>query len=244
MDIRPSYITIYKDLRYFALDMNYKRFSYFIGFVFCCIVSITQSKAQYQHNDSNLVEAIIVGNDTIPIVYLAEVVVYEHLTPAQRRRLRRQERREERRQERDEAAYARLRYNVYKVYPYANIAAYLLKDVHANLEKMPDKNQRKKYLKNVEKELNKRFKGELEQFTISQGIVLVKLINRQTGRSCFDIIQEVKGGFNAVVWQGVALVFSNNLRREYDPKDRDKEIEGIVLELEANARAQAAAKKG
>lgn len=207
------------------------------------MAKVKRAEAQYQHNDSNLVQAIVVGNDTIPIVYLGEVVVYEHLTPAQRRRLRRQERREERRQERDEAAYAKLRYNVYKVYPYANIAAYLLKDVHANLEKMPDKNQRKKYLKNVERELNKRFKGELEQFTISQGIVLVKLINRQTGRSCFDIIQEVKGGFNAVVWQGVALVFSNNLKREYEPNGRDKEIEGIVLELEANARAQAAAKK-
>ncbi|MES2477940.1 MAG: DUF4294 domain-containing protein [Bacteroidota bacterium] len=198
--------------------------------------------AQNEGNGSQTLPAIVVGTDTIAFVYLNEVVIYENLTPAQRRKLNRQARRQERRQERDEAAYARLRYNVYKVYPYANTAAFLLKDVHEKLAKIPDEKGKKKYLKNIEKELNKRFKGELEEFTISQGIVLVKLINRQTGRSCFDIIQEVKGGFNAVVWQGVALVFSNNLKREYEPTARDKDIEGIVLEIEANLRAQAARK--
>lgn len=198
--------------------------------------------AQAQEIEGVRMPAIIVGTDTIPMYYLNEIVAYHNLTPAMRRKLNRQARREERRQDRDEAAYARLRYNVYKVYPYANIAAVLLKDVHSKLDQMPNKDARKKYLKNIEKELNKRFKGELEQFTISQGIVLVKLINRQTGRSCFDIIQEVKGGFNAVVWQGVALVFSNNLKREYEPTGRDKDIEGIVQEIEASIRAHAAKK--
>jgi hypothetical protein len=198
--------------------------------------------AQSESSSSQTLPAIVVGTDTIPFVYLNEVIIYENLTPAQRRKLNRQARRQERRQEKDEAAYARLRYNVYKVYPYANTAAFLLKDVHEKLAKIPDEKGKKKYLKNIEKELNKRFKGELEEFTISQGIVLVKLINRQTGRSCFDIIQEVKGGFNAVVWQGVALVFSNNLKREYEPTARDKDIERIVLEIEANLKAQAARK--
>lgn len=184
--------------------------------------------------------AVVMGKDTIAFVYLNEVLVYGNLTPAQRRKLARQERRQERRQQRDEAAYARLKYNVYKVYPYANTAAFLLKDVHEKLAALPNKEAKKKFLKGLEKDLNKRFKGELEQFTISQGVVLVKLINRQTGRSCFDIIQEVKGGFNATVWQGVALVFGNNLRREYEPLERDKDIEGIVQEIEATIRAQAA----
>ncbi|MFA6152793.1 MAG: DUF4294 domain-containing protein [Chitinophagaceae bacterium] len=227
-------------LRYFAIELT-KKIRYFIVLV-CCLFITVKSNAQGTQ-DEHLVPAIIVGNDTVAFVYLDEVIIYENLTPAQRRRLNRQARRDERRQEKQDASFARLRYNVYKVYPYANIAAFLLKDVHANLEKMPNKDARKKYLKGVEKELNKRFKGELEEFTISQGIVLVKLINRQTGRSCFDIIQEVKGGFNAVVWQGVALVFSNNLKREYEPQDRDKDIEAIVQELEASARAAAAAKR-
>jgi hypothetical protein len=70
--------------------------------------------------------------------------------------------------------------------------------------------------------------------TITQGQILVKLINRQTGKNCFGIIRELKGGFSAVVWQSVALLFSNNLKREYDPVDRDREIEYVVAELEAN----------
>lgn len=200
-----------------------------------CFVSL-QSKAQLQHKDEHLVEAIIVGKDTFALLNLQEFVVYGALSPADRRRRFRQARRQLRRDERADAAYVKLRYNVYKVYPYALTAAYLLKDVHQKLAQLHSKADQKKYLKAVEKELNKRFKGELEQFTIPQGIVLVKLINRQTGRSCFDIIQEVKGGFNAVVWQGVALMFSNNLRREYDPDDRDSDIEDIVREIENAAR--------
>lgn len=226
---------------YFAIVLK-QRIKY-VASLFLCLMAISyKGIAQNEGNGSQTLPAVVVGTDTIAFVYLKEVLVYENLTPAQRRRLNRQARRQERRQERDEAAYAKLRYNVYKVYPYANTAAFLLKDVHEKLAKIPDEKGKKKYLKNIEKELNKRFKGELEEFTISQGIVLVKLINRQTGRSCFDIIQEVKGGFNAVVWQGVALVFSNNLKREYEPTARDKDIEGIVLEIEANLRAQAARK--
>lgn len=201
-----------------------------------------QNTSEMGGDSSHLWPSIVVGIDTFPMVYLNEVVCYENLTPAQRRRLNRIARRQERRQNRDEAAYARLRYNVYKVYPYANIAAYLLKGVDEKLAQIPDKEARKKYIKTVDKELNKRFKGELEEFTISQGVVLVKLINRQTGRSCYDIIQELKGGFNATVWQGVALVFGNNLRKPYDPQDKDKDIEQIVLEIEAAAKARAAQK--
>lgn len=228
--------------RYFATIVNWS--IKYIGIILCTLwLTSLQSKAQGPQEEGLKVPAIIVGADTFAFIYLQEVLVYENLTPAQRRKLNRQAKRQERRQERDEAAYARLRYNVYKVYPYANTAAFLLKDVHEKLAKLPDEKSRKRYLKNIEKELNKRFKGELQEFTISQGIVLVKLINRQTGRSCFDIIQEVKGGFNAVVWQGVALVFSNNLKREYEPTGKDQKIEGIVQEIEATIRAQAAAKK-
>lgn len=231
-----TFISKFIRVRYFAVVVKKK--CSFLLILACCLLGVSLSvQAQGQYDDEHLLPAIVVGNDTFPIIYLDEVLVYEQLTAAQRRKLKRQARRDERRQEKYDAAYARLRYNVYKVYPYANVAAVLLKDVHANLAKMPDKRDQKKYLGKIEKELNKRFKGELQEFTISQGIVLVKLINRQTGRSCFDIIQEVKGGFNAVVWQGIALVFNNNLKREYEPNDRDKDIEGIVLELEANARA-------
>jgi hypothetical protein len=167
-----------------------------------------------------LVSGVIEGSDTIPHILLDEVekiaAMPKHI--AKKR-----------------AAYNKLKYNIYKVYPYAVIAADVLKDVDANLAKLENnKKARKEYLKSVEKELNKRFKGELEDLTITQGQVLVKLIDRQTGKNCFHIIKELKGGFSAVVWQSVALLFSNSLKKEYDPTGSDKEMETIVAELEAS----------
>jgi hypothetical protein len=62
----------------------------------------------------------------------------------------------------------------------------------------------------------------------------VKLIDRQTGKNCFSIIREMKGGFTATIWQGVALLFANNLKREYDPSGNDRDIENVVRDLEAS----------
>ncbi len=177
--------------------------------------------AQSRTSDGRiLVGAVIEGRDTIPMLFLDEVekiaAMPKHIA-------------------KKKAAHNRLRYNIYKVYPYAVIAADVLKDVDVNLARLENnKKARRQYLNTVEKELNKRFKGELEDLTISQGQVLVKLIDRQTGKNCFNIIRELKGGFSAVVWQSVALLFSNSLKREYDGQGADREIELIVAELEAS----------
>jgi hypothetical protein len=192
----------------------------YLFLVLLALMSFKTSYAQPTATDTLLVGGIVVDNDTLPFIYLDNVYVIDKLPRAVAKK---------------RAAYDRLRYNVTKVYPYALIAADVLKDVDGNLEKLKDnKKARKAYLHSVEKELNKRFKGELEDLTITQGQILVKLINRQTGKNCFSIVKELKGGFSAVVWQSVALLFSNNLKREYDPYDRDKEIEGIVHDIEVN----------
>ena len=176
-----------------------------------------------------LLGAVVENGDTIPVVFLKNIDVVARMTSYTARERRRARKRAE--------AFDRLRYNVYKTYPYAVIAAEILKDVDVRLAEITDKKERKAYMKGLEKELNRRFKGELEDLTISQGQVLVKLINRQTGKNCFAIIRELKGGFSAVVWQSLALLFNNNLKKEYDPKGRDADIEAIVQQLEAyNAR--------
>ncbi len=126
----------------------------------------------------------------------------------------------------------KLRNNVYVVYPYAITAAAYLKQINEQLDKMPDRHSRKQYLKSVNKDLDRAFKEPLKNLSIEQGHVLIKLINRQTGRSCYDVIRELKGGLSAVMWQSVGVVFNNNLAREYDPEGRDKELERIVKELE------------
>jgi hypothetical protein len=138
-----------------------------------------------------------------------------------------------RQQRKNEEAYSRLRYNVYTVYPYAVAASYILHDVDSVLNSLYSKDAKKQYKQRKEDELNNKFKGELENLTISQGQVLVKLIARQTGKPCYQIVKELKGGFNAGIWQAVALLFSNNLKNNYDPEGDDAAIESIVLEIEA-----------
>ena len=169
-------------------------------------------------SDTILLGAIITERgDTLATAFLPEVVKTDKMP----RRFARQ------------AAYnAQLRYNVYKTYPYACVAADILKNVDGTLDSLDERRDRKKYLKTIEKQLTERFKGELEDMTITQGQILVRLIDRQTGKNCYSIIRELKGGFSAVIAQSLALLFSNSLRKEYDPLDRDKEIEAIVKELE------------
>lgn len=173
--------------------------------------------SQQSDADNILLGGVVVGNDTIPMIFLETFTVTEKLP---RHLVRKRNR------------YNKLKYNIYKVYPYAVVAADVLQDVDVELAKIDNKRDRKKYMNTVEQELKGRFKGELEDLTISQGKVLVKLINRQTGKPCFEIIKEVKSGFSAVVWQSVALLFNNNLKKEYDPEGEDAEMEAIVRELE------------
>ncbi len=128
----------------------------------------------------------------------------------------------------------KLRNDIYVVYPYAITSAAVFNDIHKNLETMDRRRDRKQYLKAMDKNLEAAFKQPLKSLSIDQGHVLIKLINRQTGQNCYSIIKELKGGFNAMVWQGVGVMFNNNLIREYDPEGRDKEVEHYVRELEAS----------
>ena len=127
--------------------------------------------------------------------------------------------------------WTRLRNAIYVTYPYARRAGAIMNEINAKIAGMP-KDKRKKYILSREKELKKEFANPLSDLSIYQGKVLMKLINRQTGNNCYDIIKEYKGGFTARVWQTVAFFFSSNLKQPYDPNGDEKEMELIVQEVE------------
>ncbi|WP_160712733.1 DUF4294 domain-containing protein [Chitinophaga solisilvae] len=182
-----------------------------------------EAVAQEAHGaDVIPLHAIVVGNDTIPVITLAIVDVVEKMPRALRKERER---------------WSRLRNAVYVTYPYARTAARLLKDVNSQLATM-SKRERKAFLASKEKEMKAQFGDKLENLSIYQGKVLMKLINRETGQNCYEIIKELKGGFNARVWQTVAFFFGGNLKSEYD-KQEDKDIEVIVQELELYQRYRA-----
>ena len=128
--------------------------------------------------------------------------------------------------------WTRLRNAVYVTYPYAKRAGAVMNDINAKIEKMKEKDDRKAYIKSREKELRKEFTDPLTNLSVYQGKVLMKLINRQTGNNCYEIIKEYKGGVTARLYQTVAFFFSTSLKQPYDAQGEDKEIESIVLEVE------------
>ncbi len=128
--------------------------------------------------------------------------------------------------------WTRLRNAVYVTYPYARKAAFVINDINARLGHEPDKRVRKKYIKEREKDLKKEFADPLKELSVYQGKVLMKLINRQTGNNCYEILKEYKGGVNARFFQTVAFVYGSNLKQPYDAQEEDREIENIVREIE------------
>jgi uncharacterized protein DUF4294 len=128
-------------------------------------------------------------------------------------------------------AWTRLRNAVYVTYPYARRAGDIMNDINAKIAQMPE-GEKKKYIHSREKELKKQFADPLSNLSVYQGKVLMKLINRQTGNNCYNIIKEYKGGFTARCWQTVAFVFGSNLKQPYNANGDESEIERIVQEVE------------
>ena len=128
--------------------------------------------------------------------------------------------------------WTRLRNAVYVTYPYAKSASKVISEVNAQLVNVSDESQRKQIIKLREKELKKEFADKITQLSIYQGKVLMKLINRETGNNCYNLIKEFKGSFSAGLWQAVAFVFGSSLKQQYDPSGDDQEIEKIVKEVQ------------
>jgi Domain of unknown function (DUF4294) len=132
--------------------------------------------------------------------------------------------------------WTRLRNAVYVTYPYARIAGQTINDISAKTETMDSKKDRKAYIKSREKELKAEFSDPLSNLSVYQGKILMKLINRQTGNNCYEIIKEYKGGLNARVYQTVAWFVGGNLKQDWDLKENvmDRQIENIVKEIDGN----------
>ncbi len=185
--------------------------------VFAFITFSNATTAQQSIHDTLKTTAIIYNGDTIPYSVLSNLYVYSTLTEQQKRTL---------------AQYNRLRNAVYVTYPYARKAGIILNDINAKLENIVKQSDRRKYINSRDRELKKEFTTPLTNLTIYQGKILMKLINRETGNNCYEIIKEYKGGLTARLYQTVAFFFESNLKQPYDPKNEDMVIERIVQEVQ------------
>ena len=127
----------------------------------------------------------------------------------------------------DRDAYRRLRYNVYKVIPYAHFAGERYRQLERDLALTGDKKKQKALIKACEMQIKDMFKKEIENLTVTQGEILIKLIDRETNSTTFTLVKELKGGFNAFLLQSAARIFGHNLKEEYD-RDEQRDIEYIL----------------
>jgi hypothetical protein len=132
--------------------------------------------------------------------------------------------------------WTRLRNAVYVTYPYARIAGATINDINKQLVPVKDKKKRKAYIKSREKDLKNEFTEPLSNLSVYQGKILMKLINRQTGNNCYEIIKEYKGGLNARFYQTVAWFVGGSLKQEWDLASNsiDRQIENIVKEIDGS----------
>lgn len=133
----------------------------------------------------------------------------------------------------DMRQYERLVRNVKKVYPYAQDARRYMEILETELVKLETQKERDQFTKQMEKELVKKYTPILENMTYSQGKILIKLIDRETSRTSYEIIQEFRGNFSATFWNMIAKVFKADLKQGYDKDGEDKLIEQIIILYEA-----------
>jgi hypothetical protein len=164
--------------------------------------------------------AQIVNGDTLPAIDLNGVIIVPQGKFDTKREARR---------------YDRFVYNVRLVYPYAKLAGIKLKQIKSVLDTINDEKARKAFLKKSEKELDAQFGDQIRDLTYSQGKILIKLIYRETGSSTFAIVKELKGGFNAFVWQTLARLFGYDLKTLYQPSGADEPIERVIQMIDAGA---------
>lgn len=128
----------------------------------------------------------------------------------------------------------RLVNNVRKVYPYAKIAGDKLQTYDTILANVTNSSERRRLMKEAEDEITSQYTEELTNLTFSQGTILIRLIDRETGNTSYQVVQELRGKVRAFFYQGFALLWGYDLKSEYDPKanPEDNDIETIVTLLE------------
>lgn len=179
------------------------------------MAGIGQVKNVPPYNFDN--QKLIAIPDSILHIELPEILVYPQPKDWSRRGIRQ---------------YNILELRVLKVYPMAKAAAIKLKEYNRVYLSFKSERERKDYVKKIEKELFAEFENEIRTMSISQGRILIKLIDRETGQSSFGIIKEFKGSFSAFFWQSVARIFGHNLKSEYDAANEDRMIEYIVWQID------------
>lgn len=153
------------------------------------------------------------NGDSIPMVHILPVYVFSR--PVDLRR------------------YRRLVEAVKKVYPIAKIARAKMADMEEELCRLPTKKAQKEYIRKIYHEIKEEYTPVAKRMTRTEGRVLLKLIDRETEYTAYEVLREFRGGFVAGFWQGISKIFGQDLKSHYDKEGEDRMIEQIIIYYEA-----------
>ena len=174
---------------------------------------LTREEAQ-EDKDSRRLAYFVEGEDTIYYDTITASKVYS--------RVPRQKGKEWRK-------YYRLVHNFSKAYPYALVAKKLVEEADSTIAADNLKGvKRDRYVNRVQEELFDVFEGQMRKLTVSQGALIMRLVDREVGKSSYNIIKGYKSGMAAGFWQGIAKIFGSDLKKPYDPEGEDALTEELV----------------
>ena len=202
-----------------------KRYGYLIAglLLLCCASGFAQAPATSDIRltvPDGYVRGGLDGKDTIPLVRLPHVYVFPELKF---------------RNEKERQKYNKLVRDVKRTLPYAKLIYETLIETYEYIETLPDEKTKKAHLKRMEKELFNEYKPELKKMTLSQGKLLIRLVDRECNQTSYELAKAFLGGFRAGFWNIFAGMFGASLKSEYDPQGKDAMTERVVLLVECGA---------
>ena len=151
---------------------------------------------------------VVIDGDTVVLIQLSPSFVFRKAVDTRR--------------------FARLIYNLKRVYPIATHHA-----MEAHMETLATKREKQIFVKEMERALKKKYTPVLKKMTLSQGKLLIKLIDRETDQTSYELVKELRGGFRAFFWQSIARLFGANLKDTYDKEGEDMMVEELIRLYEA-----------
>ena len=202
----------------FGERISFAKYLLFVVLFFSIGKISAQANDDLKDENGYLLPGIVMDGDTFAIIQLECVSVVAEMKFATKKQ---------------REAWDRLKYNVKKAYPFAIVASARLHEYENILKALPNDDLRQAYMKVAEDKLKKEFEGQLKQLTIKQGRILIKLIDRETGRTSYDLVKQLRGTFSAFMWQSLASLFGSSLKAEYDGQGEDRLIETAIQQIEA-----------
>jgi hypothetical protein len=169
---------------------------------------------------AGLLPAEVIAGDTVPLVRIREIIIYPH--PVFRNKRERQR-------------YEKLVRDVKRTLPYAKLVYLTLIETYEYMETLPDDKARQAHLKRMEKELFAQYKPELKRLSLSQGKLLIRLIDRECNQTSYNLLRAYLGSFRAGFWNLFAGMFGASLKSDYNPQGKDALLEQVVVLVESGA---------